>query len=334
MKIFRNMSIKALSLISALVLWFFVVGVENYVYLFPQPLAIKVVNLGQNVSVANEISPAQLRYKSTDGAINTLNVNDFDLYIDAKGLGEGEYQLPVHYNSKDSKINIVDVEPPLVALRLEAITSKDISLKTAVSGQPAKGFEVKEVKMDLEKVKLSGASSAITNIKEIGLKISLDGSENADFSRKITLEAPAEWKLAGKTVSFDPPTVQVEIQVRKVPKDTPDIPDLTNNGVTVGNSETIPMEAGSQRKTLMVKVVPEDSLKSAVKELLPANILVTVEGLPADIEKIDKGSLSLVIHSKDIVKGNYQIKVDDLVKPANLELKIIELSPANVTVKF
>lgn len=335
MNIFKNVSIKALAIISALLLWFFVVGVENYVYLFPQPLAVKVVNLGQNVSVANEIATAKIRYKSGDGTINTLNANDFDLYIDASGLGEGDYQLPVRYTSKEAKISVVAVEPAVVNLKLEAITSKDITLKTEVTGTPAKDYEIKSVKADLDKVKLSGAASAIANIKGLDLKINLDGSETADFSRKMTLEAPSEWKLTGKTVSFDPAVVQVEIEVRKVQKPVVEVPvTLPNNGVTIGDSNAVPVETGMTRKTVMVDVVAEDSMVSAVKEFLPGNILVTLEGSPEAIAQLNNNSVKLVIRSSEIVKGAYTVNPADLELPQDMELKVIELSPAKVTVKF
>jgi|GEM_PF-3074910 len=327
MNFLKNIPIKVLAVISALLLWFFVVGVENYVYLFPQEIPVRVINLGKNVSVANEISNAKIRYKGEPGGSNSLNPGEFELYIDAAGLSEGDYNLPIRYISKNSKVTIVATEPTKLKLELEAITSKDIALKTEVNGSPAKNYEVKSVKINLEKVKLSGAAKAIANIKDLNLKISLDGSETADFSRKITLEAPLEWRLAGKTVSFDPATVQVDIEVRKSAK-----PIVEENPPIVG--VITPGTGDLQRKTVMAQVTVADPLKLSVKELLPLNILVTVEGKKSDLDKLNNNSIKLQIPSPGVVNGVYKVSNNDLILPAGLDLRIVETSPTAVSVKL
>lgn len=335
MNLLKNIPIKILSVISALLLWFFVVGVENYVHVFPQEVPIKVINLGQNVSIANEINSAKVRYKGEAGPGSVLAATEFDLYIDAAGLAEGNHQAPVRYISKNPRVVVVAVEPSVIDLQLEAITSKDISLKAQTVGSPAKDYEIKNVKLDLEKVKLSGAAKAIADIKELNLKITLDGSETADFSRKITLEAPVEWKLSGKTVSFDPAVVQVEIEIRKIVKPVVDeSSDLVESDVSVGDSSSVPVTAGMERKTLMAEVIFDDELKSAVKEVVPANILVTVEGKAEEIALLSNSSIKLEVRNSEVVNGSYKVSTGDVILPPDLELKVIELSPAKISLKF
>ncbi len=329
MNIFKNLHLKLLSVFAAVILWLFVVGVENYVHLFPNELQVKVINLGQNVSVANEISPVKVRFKTPNGQLN-VNASDFELFLDAQGLGEGEYSLPVMFTSKNVKVSVVAVEPANLALKLEAITSKEISLKAEMSGSPARDYEIKTFKLDLEKVKLSGAASAISEIQTLPIKISLDGTETADFSRKITLEAPAEWKLAGKTVSFDPAVIQANIEVRKKPE--------SESGTTAGTNSSsqvnTPVLPGNERKTLMVEIVEDSDLSSVVKELLPKNILVTVEGKPDELNLLDNGSIKLQLRNSEIQNGVYNVSTKDLIMPENNNLEIITYSPEKVLVKF
>ncbi|MCC6643676.1 hypothetical protein IT411_02915, partial [Candidatus Peregrinibacteria bacterium] len=64
MNVFKNIQIKLLAVVSALLLWLFVVGVENYVYVLPTEVGVKVANLSQNVSVATELSKVKVRYRS------------------------------------------------------------------------------------------------------------------------------------------------------------------------------------------------------------------------------------------------------------------------------
>jgi YbbR domain-containing protein len=330
MTIFNNLHIKFLALLSAIVIWLFVVGVENYVHLFNEELPVKIINLGQNVSVANEISRVKVRYKAPNNQV-TVNAADFDLYLDVQGLGEGEYTLPVNFTSKNVNVHIVAVEPAQLAIKLEAMTSRDIELKSEISGSPSKDYEVKSLKLNLTKVKISGAASAINNLKVLPIKVTLDGTENADFSRKITLAAPEEWKLSGKTVSFDPAVVQADIEIRK----KPNLPN--NNGQNTGtgnNGDNIPVEQGKERKTLMVEIVEPTMAGLGIKELVPKNILVTVEGIPGDLARLDGNSLKLYMKAESINNGEYTVSAKDIVLPGNLDLKIITFSPEKVMVKF
>jgi YbbR domain-containing protein len=327
--LFKNLHLKLLSVFAAVILWLFVVGVENYVHLFPTELPVKVVNLGQNVSVANEISPVKVRYKTPNGHI-TVNASDFELTLDAHGLGEGEYVLPVMFTSKNVQVSVVAVEPAKLALKLEAITSKDISVKAEMVGSPSRDYEIKNYKLDTEKVKLSGAASAISELKVLPIKITLDGTETADFSRKITLEAPPEWKLSGKTVSFDPPVIQANIEVRKKPNSDA----AANNTTSDNNQANIPLAEGNERKTMMVQIIAEGDLTTSVKELLPKNILVTVEGKPEALAVLDNGSIKLNLKSSEIQNGIYRVSENDLILPAGNNLKVITYSPEKVLVRF
>lgn len=328
MNLFKNIQIKLLAVVSALLLWLFVVAVENYVYLFPTELPVRVINLGQNVSVANELSKVKVRYKASDNTPANVNSNEFELSLDAQNLNEGNYLLEVNYISRNPKITVVSIEPPRLELNLEAITSKELKLKTEVTGAPAKGYDLREVKLSQEIIKISGASSVLAEITELPVKIALDGSENADFSRKITPEAPADWNLNGKTISFDPPVIQANIQVRKSPK----AESIVNTNPT--ENPRIVEEVNLKKKTLMAEIIKDTELNTSVKELLPENILVTVEGEDSEIAKLSNNSIKLRLSSGQISKGSYRVELSDIEIPIGVNVKIVEFSPAKVLVKF
>jgi YbbR domain-containing protein len=333
MKIFKNYHIKLLSILSALLLWFFVVGVENYVYFFPNELPVRVLNLGQNVSVANELLPIKVRYRSPDGLVN-INSNEVDLYVDAEGLGEGEYSLPVEFINKNPKVDIIAVVPADLVLKLEAVETKEIGVVAEVVGDPDDEYELKNTDVDTARVTINGAASAIEALTELPIRIALDGTETADFSRKVTLEAPPDWNLNGKTVTFDPEVVLVDIEIRKkkVTDDSTDDSDILSDGSDdLGNQ---PVEEGNLRKNLMVQIVPEDSLRLAIKEIVPQNILLTVEGSDEEISTLNGDSINLLLTNASVKDGQYQVSLDDLILPPGSSLKIIRFSPEKVSIRF
>lgn len=329
MNLLKNIQIRILAILSALLLWMFVVGVENYVYLLPNEVQVKVTNLSQNVSVAKELSKVKIRYRKQDEA-GTISPTEFEVSVDAQNLTEGEYNLPISAISKNPKVSVVAVEPATLNLKLEANTSKEIAVEAIVTGNPDKEFELKEVKLSSEKVKVSGASSLLGSLKSLPIRVNLDGSENADFSRKVTLEAPMEWNLNGKTVSFDPAVIQMEIEIRR--KKLPVTNDNTGGDTTTTDGTT--NAADLKRKSLMVEIVKDSALTSSVKELLPTNVLVTVEGSATDIDSLTNTSLKLNLDASRVVSGSYTVNPEDVVLPAGKDLKIVEFSPEKVLVKY
>ncbi|MCC7432489.1 hypothetical protein IT412_03100, partial [Candidatus Peregrinibacteria bacterium] len=303
MKIFNNISLKLLSILAALLLWVFVVGVENYVFALPIEQIVRVNNLGQNVSVANELEKVKIKYKASDSSSPAPSAAEFELSVDASDLSEGQHLLPINFLSKNPKVTIVAVEPASLNLVLEANTSKEISLKQEIKGSPDKDYEVKEIKLDTSKVKVLGAASVVGKLNELNLKISLDGSENADFNRKITLEAPMEWNLKGKTISFDPPTVQAEIKIRKKKVEQP-ADNTSGSETTDSNTGSTSTDDILARKTVMAQIVLEGENISGVKETLPQNLLVTIQADDATAALVNNETIKLILNLNQVVKGS------------------------------
>lgn len=333
MRIFNNISLKLLSVLAALLLWVFVVGVENYVFALPIEQIVRVSNLGQNVSVANELEKVKIKYKATDSSSPAPSAAEFELSVDASDLSEGQHLLPINFLSKNPKITIVAVEPASLNLVLEANTSKEINLKHEIKGSPDKDYEVREVKLDAAKVKVLGAASVVGKLNELNLKISLDGSENADFNRKITLEAPTEWNLKGKTISFDPPTVQAEIKIRRKKIEQP--VDNTSSTTTIDhNTGSTSDNDFLSSKTVMAEIVLQGENISGVKETLPQNLLVTIQADAATLPLVNNETIKLILDLNKVVKSSYSVKSTDLSWDNTLDLKLVEFSPDKILVKY
>jgi hypothetical protein len=307
--------------------------VENYVYSSPADLPVKVIDLGQNVSLANELPRARVKYRNVGGGTASFNANELELFIDAGGLADGLHSLPIEYSNKNSKIQVVAVEPAYAEVKLEAITTKEIALKTEVAGSPAPGYELRALKSQASRVTLSGAASAIAEISELTLKVTLDGNETADFSRKIILEPPPAWKLSGQAVSFEPAMVQVDVEIRKKQVAEPEQPVVGQDTLSPPADGQM-TEAGMSRKTLMAKIVTDEELGGAAREILPENVLLTVEGESAVVETLNNESITLLIKNSEVKNGVYQVTSTDLLLPEGVDLKVTSISPAKISVRF
>lgn len=211
-KFLKNWEVKILALVAAIVLWFFVVGIENNSYRFPEQIDVHAVNLPQGMSVSNDLGKASLRIRADQNMIKNLTKSDFDLSVDLKSAVEGEQDVPLLATSKNDNVTILKVEPTTVHVVLEPVTQKEIKIKPVVTGNPAKGYSVGNVDVTPATVTVSGGKSLLTKISSISAEIVLDGTESANFKQNVTLKLPdAVSSLKNVTLDLEQALIEVEI---------------------------------------------------------------------------------------------------------------------------
>lgn len=326
----KNWENKLLAVVAALLLWFFVAWTENNVYLMPQPLNVEIENLNEGVSLANDLSQVKLKLKAgSDVNLKNLTAADFEISVDAENLNSGNFDLPVKVVSKNAKVSVVEIYPASVEIKLEAVESKEVAIKTVAKGEVASGYELLSIESPVEKVKVTGTSSQLEKIKDFEVEVVLKGNENADFSKNIILEAPAEWQLGPENVSFEPAQVKVDLEVRKVEENVIE----ENNGEE--NPDDNVEEADLVKKTIMVEIVGTDNWGNKPKEVLPKNILLTVEGTEAEIQAIVAGEFKVNLNENRLEEGGVIILIpSDISMPTSFQGKILSFSPERILVRF
>lgn len=331
----KNLDLKILAILASVMLWIFVVGIQNSVFLLADPLTVKVINLGDNVSIKNNLAQVKVRVKSEQQDINSINANDFEAIVDAKNLAAGEHSLIVSVTNKNPKAMVVAVEPLEIKLSLEGIITKEVDLKTELIGQPDANSTIEEIKLDVSKLKLTGPNSILQKISQAKARIILNGDEKSDMNLLITPEIEDGTNLKLDQIKFDP--AQVKAKIKIIVKPPQDIIDAVTNGPTSGSDNNISEQNGSSlpRKSLMADVIlDKDSLDLNTKEILPKNILVLVEGPQSILDQLTNKSIRVKLSKARIEKGGiFKIQNEDIVLP-NKDLKVISFSPEKIQVKF
>jgi len=332
---FKNWQIKLLALTTAVFLWIFVVGVQHNVYLFPSEISVRIINMDQNVSMASGIPKVYIRVKTEPENINSIHANDFDAEVDAKGLGVGEHQAKVMVTNRNPKITVVAIEPSMVTFKLEAITTKQVPLEVKVQGSPAFGFGVKDVKLSSDKVEVTGAVSVLDKIDKMSAGILLNGVESADIIRNVVPQFQDSVKISPDSVKINPLQIQasVRIEAKKVPETLPASPSLAPNG-NLGGAANKPVESGNLRKSFMANVYTDEEFsKLGIKEVIPRNLLVTVEGKESSINSINNDSIRVRLNMQKLkIGGIYDVLIEDIQLPRDVML--IDFTPKKLQVKF
>ncbi len=305
MKFFNyNLQLKILAVMAATALWFFVVGIENTVFRFPQEIDVHAINLDGNLSIASDLGKAKVLVHAPADDFKTLAKGDFDVYVDLKNALVGEYDLPLLATIKNDKVALVRIEPSLVHVKLEPITTKEVKIKAINSGNAQKGYTVKEVKVALQTATITGAESLINKISTVNAEVVLDGTQSTNFKTNV--------KLRVDPTGFSDPTKLDNIVIK---------PDQASVDVTV--------VADQQQKTLIVKPNIQGTLEvgnlNQKIEIAPMTVVVQGEEDTLNaLNYIETESINI-----ELLKNQKPARVK-LVLPKNVTL--VDQSQSSVTI--
>lgn len=187
---FKNIHLKILALVAAMIFWVFVVSLENAFLQFPHEIPIQVFNQSSDLALASVLPGVKLTVRARDAAdLRKLAANDFEVYVDLRDVGEGTHRIPVSFSSKNAEITVLRATPADIDINLEPVKQKNFTVSYDVSGQPAKGFKLQSVKLSKDSVVISGAQSALKKVSRVKAMVVMQGTEKRSFTRKVEIGA-------------------------------------------------------------------------------------------------------------------------------------------------
>lgn len=337
-KIFQNLPIKLISLGAAIILWIFVVGIENSVFKFTETLDISLLNLDKNVSVSSSLPPVNIFLKDDQQLISTLTKSDFTVSVDLSGLKAGEYDLPVSATAKNPSVRIVKIDPNEIRIKLAPVAEKEVKISAAVSGAPASGFAAKEFKLEFDKVKILGAQNYLDQIDEVEADLVLAGTEKDDLSQNISLSLPAKNAGLAENVKIAPAEVLINLKIipllqqKKVPVEL-NLSGAENLEIWKKMVEVSPREImleGDDKAILAVTSVKTAELDVATL-VGQAGALKVDLVLPAGVGIVNGGtSVSVTLKKESVERKTVAAPV--VLSGKALNIKVAKVSPPSLTV--
>lgn len=274
--LFKNLSLKILALASALVFWFIVLGLQNAPREFETPLEVKPFNLSEQYTVVGALPYAKVRILADKDVQQQLQAKDFEVYLDLKSAEPGKLTSAVYVTSKNPKVTIVSVAPESITLMIEKKSQKEVMVEYEVIGKVKDGFQLKNVKIDPERVTLLGAGSTLSAIKKVKVLIPLTGTE----SRPLTLSNVGLVDQAGKPlegVKTSPESIDafVDIASTQQEKVVPVKPKFT----------------GVLKNGFISKMTMQPSTVNIVGDIKVLESLTGLETEPIDLDKVLKSGV-------------------------------------------
>ncbi len=209
----ENWVLKVLSLVFALVLWFFVMGERKLERGYNGPLELK--NLPVGLMVANEVpSLVDVRISGPRTLLVNLGPTELSIVVDLKGLKPGV----TTFRRLEERVNlpgglrVTRLSPSFVDVKLERVKTREVPVKVALVGEPAAGYRVGRVLATPLRVHVEGAEGEIKDVREIGTEeVSVEGHREG-----FTLVVPLTYTGKYSRI-IDDPSVEIAVEIVKEP---------------------------------------------------------------------------------------------------------------------
>ncbi len=208
----RNMALRILSVILAILLWVYATNEQNPVN--DQILSIQLhrLNPPKDVEISGIPSNVSIRVQGPRNQITALSPPDFQAVVDLSGVTEGSQYVPVKVNSP-SGIQVTQVTPNRVYVTVDRIIEKQVDVAVSFKGSPARGYITLEPVVQPSKVTLRGPGSKVSAIDQLWVTVDIE-SATAVVDQTLPVN-PGQ-----NGVSASPQAVKVTVPVSPLPSRT------------------------------------------------------------------------------------------------------------------
>lgn len=162
------------SVFVASMLWVIVISSQARTALFPGNININYTDLDPNYALVTDVYSVKIKVLAEPQIWKNLNANSFSANINLKDKVQGIYNLNVDVKSNVEDLQIVEVMPSSVLVRVEDKVSKKIDVEIKTLGDPKEGFIIAEVESNPNKVVLTGAKSIVDQYSIATAKINIE----------------------------------------------------------------------------------------------------------------------------------------------------------------
>jgi YbbR domain-containing protein len=159
---FRRLGLKVASVVLAALIWLIVSGEQIVERGFRIPLEFS--NLPAELELASDAPTlVDVRVRGSSGALSRLTPGELVAILDLRQAKAGPRLF--HMTGSDVRapfgVDVVHVTPSSLAITFEPSATKEVRVSPVVEGEPAPGFEVRQVTSEPAIVVVSGPSTAV-----------------------------------------------------------------------------------------------------------------------------------------------------------------------------
>ena len=271
-KLKNNSKIKIISLLSAMVLWMYVMAIVD-------PEETKLFeNIPVTITNKNELNERDLViYPEQDlttniyvtGKLSNLKKvtkDDINVYGQINNPLEGNNEIYLKV-STSQRVNY-DFKNPVMIVTLEKIISEDKSIKVDITGSGKNNVDNIMLQDNIDKVSISGPRSLVNKVKRVVGTVKVSGESN-NFSQSIKLEpVDANGKVVeGVELEKDSVNVNIILLAQKTVPIILKLSDISESGVNYTMSQNTVTIKG--KKDIVDSINDIETQPVKLSEILP-----------------------------------------------------------------
>ena len=170
----RNWPAKILSLLAAIVMWFFIMRDQNPVMEVSYTVPVQVQNLASNYIIEDAPQYVRIILSGPRDTIINLKSENLKAYIDASGVSTGQNNVTIHFNPP-SGMSIVEIKPDTVTINVDEFASKKLPVEIVPIGQIPDNVALKSVTVIPKEVTVSGRKQQVMAATRVVMKVNVAG---------------------------------------------------------------------------------------------------------------------------------------------------------------
>lgn len=212
-----NLGSALLALILAVAVWVVAMREENPRGWYSTPIPVNRVGLGANLVVFGEAtSQVRLEIRAPKQRWADLRVGDFTAWIDLAGMTAGQHDVRVQVKPPDPQVQILNVDPPVVSIRLEERRERAMPVRVNIMDAPAFGYDWLTPVITPTHVMVSGSAPWVDRIDSASVDLYFRGTRTTvNRTLRVTVRDVDGNNLS--SVNIVPLDVTVTVPVVQLP---------------------------------------------------------------------------------------------------------------------
>jgi YbbR domain-containing protein len=295
---FRQLGLKILSLGLAVMLWVVIAGEETVERGLRIPLELQ--QFPPELELETEApSLVDVRVRGASGTLSRVAPGDIVAVLDLHTARTGRrlYQLTPEQVRVPFGVQVVQINPPSVALVFEQSASKSVPVTPAVEGTPAPGFVVGKPTVEPGTVEVVGPAGAVQRVTEA-------------LTEPVSVAGAMQAVVDNVTVGFQDPSLRLK---------NPKLAEVR-----------VPVLPGPVERTLRdLPVHLRDLGTNMTAQATPTAVEVVLRGSRQGLGRVDREEVTAYIELGGLGAGTYVlgVKVD-----ASQDAGVARIIPATVQV--
>lgn len=214
----QNISLILLSLVLAFFFWALAMEAEDPAQEGPFSTSIPLDTRGLSedmVAYGMENVRVRVELKAPQSVWQNLSPDNIDAYIDLTNVNTGTLTLPVQVAIEVDPVQVLKVTPAEVALDVELIVEKQVTVTVKSEGMPIFGYKAGEPEVAPRMVRVRGPASWVSKVTQAQVVVSVAGQQSdvgSDYTPvllDVNDNAVSHVEVVPRTVTVNVPVDQL-----------------------------------------------------------------------------------------------------------------------------